>query len=176
MCPVEYKTGAPREDDDGRTLWDADRMQLGLQILLLRENGYRCDEGVVFYRESRQRIRFILTPEDEAWIRRGVAAARICTTGPIPAPLDHSPKCPRCSLAPICLPDETQFLQLSTPDAELPESLTQLALPGLVGEATSLDEAQTSALADQLTSEEAAPERLPEPRPAPQPRARSVGS
>jgi CRISPR-associated protein Cas1 len=164
VCPVEYKTGAPREDDDGRTLWDADRMQLGLQILLLRENGYRCDEGVVFYRESRQRIRFILTPEDEAWIRRGVAAARICTTGPIPAPLDHSPKCPRCSLAPICLPDETQFLQLSTPDAEFPESFTQLALPGLVGEATLLDEAQTSALADQLTSEEAAWERLPEPR------------
>jgi len=161
VCPVEYKTGAPREGDEGRELWDADRMQLGLQILLLRENGYACHEGVVFYRQTRQRVRFFLTVEDENWIRRGIAAARACSAGPIPAPLDHSPKCPRCSLAPVCLPDETQFLQMAVPDEELPAPEAQLSLPGLTGEAASTD---LAVLADALATDDPAWETLPEPR------------
>ena len=54
--PVEYKKGRPREGDEGRELWDADRVQLLLQILLLRENGFPSGEGIVFYRETRQRV------------------------------------------------------------------------------------------------------------------------
>lgn len=166
VCPVEYKAGAPREGDDGRQLWDADRMQLGLQILLLRENGYACDEGVVFYRQTRQRVRFVLTPEDEAWIRRGIAAARACTSGPIPPPLDHSPKCPRCSLAPVCLPDETQFLRMTEPDAEWPETTAQLAFPGLVAEAAEVlaDDTKLTTLAETLATDDAVWDALPEPR------------
>ncbi len=164
VCPVEYKTGAPRESDSGRELWDADRMQLGLQILLLRENGYTCNEGVIFYRQTRQRVRFELTPDDEEWIRRGIAAARACASGPIPAPLDHSPKCPRCSLAPVCMPDETQFLHQMAPDDELPPPESQLALPGLQSAAEATDESKVAQIADALASEDPAWDRLPEPR------------
>ena len=39
-----------------------------------------------------------------------IAEARRVISGPIPAPLLHSPKCARCSLAPVCLPDETRML------------------------------------------------------------------
>lgn len=42
-----------------------------------------------------------------------VAAARAARMGAMPAPLDHSPKCPRCSLVGICLPDETRMLGAS---------------------------------------------------------------
>lgn len=165
VIPVEYKTGAPREGDDGRELWDADRMQLGLQIMLLRENGYACDEGVVFYRQTRQRVRFVLTSEDETWISRGIAAARACATGPIPPPLDHSPKCPRCSLATVCLPDETRFLRMAIPDTEPPEPAVQLALPGLDGGAAlEPDETTVSVLADTLALDDPAWETLPDPR------------
>ena len=161
VCPVEYKSGAPREGDGGRELWDADRIQLGLQILLLRENGYQCNEGVVFYRQTRQRVRFVLTAEDEDWIRRSINAARACSAGSIPPPLDHSPKCPRCSLAPVCMPDETQFLQMAVPDEEMPVPEAQLALPGLAGEAASAD---VALLADALATDDPAWETLPEPR------------
>jgi CRISPR-associated protein Cas1 len=164
VCPVEYKSGAPREGQDGRSLWDADRMQLGLQILLLRENGYTCHEGVIFYRQTRQRVRFTPTPADEDWIRRGIAAARACAAGPIPAPLDHSPKCPRCSLAPVCLPDETRFLHEVGPDSELPPPEAQLALPGLAGDALVVDDARTAVLADALADEDPLWDQLPEPR------------
>jgi hypothetical protein len=34
--------------------------------------------------------------------------------GPIPPPLVDSPKCARCSLAPVCLPDKTRMLSIPT--------------------------------------------------------------
>ncbi len=109
--PVEYKKGAPKEEDDGKTLWDTDRMQLGLQILLLRDNGYNCDEGIIYYRETRQRVCFKLDNDTENWILNQIVLARKCAKGQLPAPLENSPKCARCSLAPVCLPDETTWLR-----------------------------------------------------------------
>lgn len=121
VSPVDYKAGSPREGEDGNGLWDTDRMQLGLQCLLLRENGYRCDEGLIFYHGTRQRVRLALTPELEAWILERIEAARRCAGGPIPPPLLHSPKCLRCSLASLCLPDETRYLQNPEGPAEAAE-------------------------------------------------------
>src|SRR6266404_6165477 len=63
VCPVDYKAGAPRESEEGKELWDADKMQLGLQCLLLRDNGYTCDEGIIYYRATKQRVRLVITPE-----------------------------------------------------------------------------------------------------------------
>ncbi len=110
VCPVDYKVGAPREGEDGNVLWDADRMQLGLQALILRENGYVCREGIIYYRATKQRVRLAITPDIEAWVTDNVAHARATAAGTIPLPLASSPKCPRCSLVTICLPDETRFL------------------------------------------------------------------
>ncbi len=110
VCPVDYKAGAPRAGAEGNELWDTDKMQLGLQALILRDNGYSCTEGIVYYRTTKQRVRLPITPELEQWIRAQIAAARQVIAGPIPAPLEQSPKCVRCSLAPVCLPDETRML------------------------------------------------------------------
>ncbi len=110
VCPVDYKAGAPKEGADANELWDTDKMQLGLQALILRDNGYTCNEGVIYYRATRQRVRLSITFELENWILQNIAEARRVITGPIPAPLVHSPKCVRCSLAPVCLPDETRML------------------------------------------------------------------
>jgi len=114
VCPVEYKAGSPREGAEGNELWDTDRMQLGLQALILRENGYVCEEGVVYYRGSRQRVRLAITVDLESWVRERLSEARRTAQGPIPPPLSGSPKCPRCSLAPVCLPDETRLLACET--------------------------------------------------------------
>jgi CRISPR-associated protein Cas1 len=110
VCPVDYKAGAPKEGDEVNELWDTDKMQLGLQALILRDNGYTCNEGVIYYRATKQRVRLPITPELETWILQKIADARRVMTGPIPAPLVNSPKCVRCSLAPVCLPDETRLL------------------------------------------------------------------
>lgn len=115
--PVDYKHGRPRETANGIELWAPDRVQLAVQAIVLRENGYRCDEAVVFYQKTRQRVRVAITEEliaqtlalvEEAW---GTAQSV-----EMPAPLEDSPKCGGCSLAPVCLPDETGLLR----DAEGP--------------------------------------------------------
>src|SRR5439155_15106559 len=85
-----------------------------LQALILRDNGYTCNEGIIYYRTTKQRVRLPITPELESWILQNIAEARRVITGPIPAPLVHSPKCVRCSLAPVCLPDETRMLAQAT--------------------------------------------------------------
>jgi CRISPR-associated protein Cas1 len=108
--PVDYKHGRPREDKDGGLeLWPADRAQLGVQAIVLRENGYRCAEGVAYYRKTGQRVRVAFDnatiTETEALIR---GAWDTAAGGVIPEPLEDSPKCGGCSLAGICLPDETR--------------------------------------------------------------------
>jgi CRISPR-associated protein Cas1 len=108
VTPVDYKHGRPRDGADGLELWPADRAQLGVQGIVLRENGYRCDEGVAYYRKTGQRVRVVF---DEAAIAETEAlilgAWGLAEAGEIPAPLMDSPKCPGCSLVGICLPDET---------------------------------------------------------------------
>jgi CRISPR-associated protein Cas1 len=110
VCPVDYKAGAPRVGEGGIELWDADRMQLGVQALILRDNGYTCNEGVIYYRETKQRVPLSITPELALWVEERIGAARQAAAAAIPPPLVASPKCPRCSLVTVCLPDETRLL------------------------------------------------------------------
>lgn len=109
VSPVDYKRGKRPHVEKGA--YDPERVQLCAQGLLLQEHGFECDSGVLYFVESRERVRVlfddILIDQTLASIHglRGVAYA-----GHIPPPLEDSPKCPRCSLVGICLPDEVRFL------------------------------------------------------------------
>lgn len=108
VCPVDYKRGAPRQGDGAPELWDTDRVQLAAQAIILRDNGYRCEEGIVYYCSTRQRVRLPITEElIEETLRLAHQARALAARRQIPPPLFNSPKCPRCSLVGICLPDET---------------------------------------------------------------------
>ena len=78
---------------------------------MLRANGYTCHSGVIYYAASKTRVTVVF---DEALIARTRQAVRdlraMAAAGRIPPPLVDSPKCVRCSLAPICLPDEVNYL------------------------------------------------------------------
>ncbi len=110
VTPVDYKRGAPRKDIETGLpeAWDADRVQLAAQALVLRDNGYVCNEGVIYYVSTKQRVRVMF---DEQLIGQTVQsltdARAAAASDQIPPPLVDSPKCPRCSLVGICLPDET---------------------------------------------------------------------
>jgi CRISPR/Cas system-associated exonuclease Cas4 (RecB family) len=78
------KEGADAKSElDGPQLWDTDKMQLGLQALILRDNGYTCREGIIYYRATKQRVRLAITSELESWILRNLAQARRVTAGSI---------------------------------------------------------------------------------------------
>lgn len=119
--PVETKRG--RVPDNPDRSWEPERVQLMAQGLLLREAGYRCDHGMLYYAGSRTRVTIPFTPELEARTRQFIAEARAAATRPdLPDPLEDSPKCPGCSLNAVCLPDETLALKLAPP--ETPADLT----------------------------------------------------
>ena len=108
VVPVDYKKGNPRDTDDGPEAWPADRVQLCAQALVLRDNGYKCEEAVAYYHSTRQRVRVVIDDRLIEEVLRAVEDARgLALAGEIPPPLVDSPKCPRCSLVGICLPDET---------------------------------------------------------------------
>jgi CRISPR-associated protein Cas1 len=106
--PVDYKKGAPGRDGP----WEPDRVQLCAQGLILEDNGYRCSSGVLYYATTRQRF---VVPFEEPLRQRVLEAARdarrVAAQALPPPPLVDSPKCPRCSLAGICLPDEVNLLR-----------------------------------------------------------------
>ena len=76
VIPVDYKKGAPRDTDDGPAAWPADRAQLCAQALILRDNGYQCDEAVAYYHATRQRVRIAIDEALAGETLRAVAAAR----------------------------------------------------------------------------------------------------
>ena len=120
--PVDYKHGAPRTDSDDANLamWPTDRVQLALQAIILRENGYQCDEVVVFYQKTRQRVRVPVNDALIAEAETAVAGAwALAAHGHIPPPLEDSSKCVGCSLNSICLPDETNALIAESLDRAL---------------------------------------------------------
>src|SRR5690606_19047267 len=78
VTPVDYKRGAPRKNAETRELeaWDADRVQLCSQALVLRDNGYECDEGVLYYVATKQRVRVAIDAELVEFTLQALADAR----------------------------------------------------------------------------------------------------
>ena len=126
VMPVDYKRGAV--PDNPERSWEADRVQLCAQALLLRQHGFRCHRGIIYYVASRQRVVVDITPELELRTRQLIEEAlALATTGQVPPPLVDSPKCPRCSLVGVCLPDEVNYLRAGT--AEPPVGTDEMPGP-----------------------------------------------
>ncbi|WP_445397840.1 CRISPR-associated endonuclease Cas4g/Cas1g [Zobellella sp. An-6] len=109
VSPVDYKKGKRPHVATGA--YDPERVQLCAQGLLLRRQGYQCDEGILYYAGSRERVH---VPFDQDLIEMTLLAAeglRKLRDAPCPPPLEDSPKCPRCSLVSICLPDEINWFR-----------------------------------------------------------------
>ena len=107
--PVEYKRGSTPENPN-RTHEDH-VAQVCAQGLLLRANGYTCTKGIIYYISSKQRIEVSFDDETvEKTLQMIKEMREMAKTDTIPPPLVDSPKCPRCSLVGICLPDETNLL------------------------------------------------------------------
>ncbi|HEY7269696.1 MAG TPA: CRISPR-associated endonuclease Cas1, partial [Dehalococcoidia bacterium] len=109
VTPVDYKRGRRPHVTQGA--YEPERIQVCLQALLLEEHGYRVDEGVIYYAQSRERVRVVLDEALRQAALDAVSGLRLTVSqGRIPPPLQDSPKCPRCALVSICLPDEVRSL------------------------------------------------------------------
>src|SRR3984893_17946140 len=112
--PVETKHGSAPRDDDGRpTTWDNDAVQLCGQALLMEEAfGKPVAHGFQFHTSTRERVEVRFTDELRAKTREAIGQCRqlwaqAAPPEPLPAELRH--RCFGCSLAPVCLPEETLY-------------------------------------------------------------------
>lgn len=108
--PVDRKKGHPQADG---TPWPADRVQVLAQAALLEAGGYRVPHAELSYAEAGVvvQVRWDQAAADE--LRSIVALAKQGADALVPPPpLVDSPKCPRCSLVGLCLPDETNAMLL----------------------------------------------------------------
>jgi CRISP-associated protein Cas1 len=114
VTPIDYKRGQAPDLPEGA--WEPERVQLCAQGLILEENGYKCDEGILYFAGSRRRVVIAFTAELRARTLQLLADMRASfARSVIPPPLEDSPKCPRCSLVGICLPDEVNLLRIRRP-------------------------------------------------------------
>jgi len=109
VTPVDYKRG--KRPHVARGAYEPELVQLCVQGLILEEHGYDCDEGVLYFAESKERVTVKLDDELRDKTLSTINGLRLAAANKqMPPPLEDSPKCPRCSLVGICLPDEINFL------------------------------------------------------------------
>jgi CRISPR-associated protein Cas1 len=117
--PIEYRKGRPHriyasddatENGNGSSYevepWPTDRVHVGLQALLLENAGYEVPRAILYYAAERRRVEVVVDDRLRQDALETLAAAKACAIGSRPLPLVNDPRCPRCSLQSICLPDE----------------------------------------------------------------------
>src|SRR5690606_24288109 len=94
ISPVDYKRGKRPHIPKGA--YDPERVQLCVQGMILEEHGYTCTEGILYYVESRERVRVEFDEDLRALTRNAIDGLRLVAAGgQIPPPLEDSPKCGR---------------------------------------------------------------------------------
>jgi len=131
--PVEYRKGRPKRapllssvDDEAEEPplatpepWPTDRVQVGLQAILLKESGYHVPKAILYYSAEKLRLEIPIDEKLEAEALSVLEAAKECAKNQRPLPLINDPRCLRCSLQPICLPDEVNHQRCTKPTEEI---------------------------------------------------------
>lgn len=106
----EHKRGRSRTDEDGPAAWPSDRLQVGAYAMLVEEGlGQPIPEGRVRYHADHTLVKVPIDAALRADVRQAVARARELARTPSRPPVtDNERLCARCSLAPVCLPEETR--------------------------------------------------------------------
>ena len=85
VCPVDYKAGAPKEGEEANEIvGHRQKCSLDCRHRFCGDTGYACNEGVIYYRATKQRVRLPITPELENLILQNIADAKRVIAGPIP--------------------------------------------------------------------------------------------
>src|SRR6266540_1347801 len=110
VTPVDTKKGRRPHVPEGA--YEPERVQVCAQALILEDAGYKVAEGAIWYAGSRERVRIALDETLRTRTREAISELRLAAAaGRLPPPLIDSPKCTKCSLAGICLPDEVAFFR-----------------------------------------------------------------
>lgn len=110
--PYEHKKGrAARDDKKKPAPWPSDRLQVAAYAMLLEEQcGEAVEEARVRYHQDGVTVRVPIDEAARADVRAAVARAReLRATVERPPVTANERLCVRCSLAPVCLPEEERL-------------------------------------------------------------------
>jgi CRISPR-associated protein Cas1 len=109
--PYEHKRGRPARADDGTAeAWPSDRLQVIAYAVLLEEAfGQRIAEGRIRYHAANVTVRVPIDEQARADLREAIVTAqRLRESVERPPIAENERLCARCSLAPVCLPEEVR--------------------------------------------------------------------
>jgi CRISP-associated protein Cas1 len=109
--PYEHKRGrCAKSADDTPAAWPSDRLQLIAYAVLLEEAfGEVIPEGRVRYHASNATVRVPIDEQAKADLQAGLAEARQLREAIDRPPITDNPRlCEKCSLSPVCLPEEVR--------------------------------------------------------------------
>lgn len=126
VVPVEFKKARCPETGPHQS----DQIQVAAQALILRDNGYTVTRGSIYYVGSKTRVEVDLSDDLISSTLHTIQSIRnMAKRDALPPPLQDSPKCPRCSLVSICLPDEINLLRLVSEDPQASLSSVRRLVP-----------------------------------------------
>lgn len=125
LIPYEHKRGrSARSADNQPEAWASDRLQvIAYAAMIAEHSGQEVSEGRIRYHADNVMVR---VPIDDAALddlKKAIARARVLQ-GSIERPpvTENERLCVKCSLAPVCLPEEARLaLMLSELPAAMPE-------------------------------------------------------
>ena len=107
LVAIEHKKGRSKGDE----AWETDKLQVTAYAILLAANFNRpVTEGRVRYHKNNKTIRVPIDDAAKETLRRAVFRAHeLSKSIERPPVTDNENLCARCSLAPVCLPEEERF-------------------------------------------------------------------
>lgn len=125
IIPYEHKRGRAARSVDGKPeTWASDRLQIVAYSLLVEENtGVDISEGRVRYHADNATVRVPIDEQARTDFEVSLNRAKFLQTS-VERPLVAANErlCVKCSLAPVCLPEEARLAERL---AESPQSLTE---------------------------------------------------
>ncbi len=113
FIPYELKRGRAQRQGKVAAAWDTDMIQLGAYALLLEEDcGETITEGRIHYHHDNVTVRVPIDLYLREQVLKSISRARELRSSNLRPPVTSNDRlCLRCSLAPVCLPEEERLAQ-----------------------------------------------------------------
>jgi CRISPR-associated protein Cas1 len=110
LLPYEHKRGRCRRGDDGPEAWPSDRLQvIAYAALIASGTGQTVAEGRIRYHADNVTVKVQFNEAARAELTEAIATARRLRESTERPPVTTNERlCVRCSLAPVCLPEEVR--------------------------------------------------------------------
>ena len=123
LYPIEHKRGRAYRTGDGEfEAWESDRLQAVAYAMLLEEElGEEITEARIRYHANNRTVRVEITDEERNAVLEALIRAReLAESTERPPVTDNEKKCVKCSLAPVCLPEEARMAEALEDEEEPP--------------------------------------------------------